>query len=113
MKYNTLLYMAHRACAVKPLPPHIHRYFQLTTTINCVALAYTLKTCADKGDFSFIQWPVVLWSIISNVMGIFVEQSLVPRTGLYIKVYSSIILSFIWILIGSLKLCFSKKQKNR
>jgi hypothetical protein len=105
--------MAHRACAVKPLPPHIYWYFQICLTINCVALAYTLKTSADKGDFSFIQWPVVLWSIISNVMGIFVEQSLVPRTGLYIKVYSSIILSFIWIFIGSLKLFFSRKEKNR
>jgi hypothetical protein len=104
--------MVHTACALQPLPRHINWYFQSETAINCIALMYTLKKCADQGDFSFVSWPVILWGVVSNFLGIFIECTLVPRTNLYIKVYARVMLSFIWILLGTFKLYYSFNHRT-
>jgi hypothetical protein len=90
----------------------IKHYYQVTSFVNVMALLYSLHTWIQAEDFSFVQWPIVLWAIASNVSSIFVERVMADRTGVYVKVHSAIVFSFIWCLIGGLKLAYMRRRKH-
>lgn len=92
---------------------HIKHYYQVTSAINLIALLYSLTTWIQAEDFSFVQWPIVLWAIASNTSSIFVERLMADRTGVYVKVHAAIVFSLIWCLIGGFKFAYARKRKHR
>tara|TARA_B110000259_G_scaffold180093_1_gene220405 strand:+ start:106 stop:423 length:318 start_codon:yes stop_codon:yes gene_type:complete len=97
----------------RQLPAHVKQYYQFTSAVNLAALMYSVSIWTRNEDFSFVQWPVVVWAIASNISSIFIEKVMAERTGVYVKVHAAIVFSCVWLLICGLKLAYGNKQSRK
>lgn len=92
------------------VPEHVKHYYQFVSIVNLTALVYSITIWTKKKDFSFVHWPVVVWAITSNTSSIYIEQVMARQTGMWVRVHAAVLFSLIWLLIGGLKLAYSREK---
>ena len=89
-------------CETK-LSPEIQALFMVSNFVNLIALVYSMYTWYSKKDFSFVNWIVIAWSLLSNIISIFVHHRLSEIYGNTTNRNAAIMFTIVWIGIALLK----------
>lgn len=92
-----------RTSICPPLPAHIKNWFLLSNLVNLIALVYSLYTWYSEKDFSFVNWIVIGWSLIANIVNMFVYNMVGQLYKDFTQQYVAMFYTFLWSLIGIMK----------
>ena len=93
------------------MPMHLKYYIYATVVVNVCALIYSVYNWYITDDFSLMQWPLIIWSMVTNVLNIFVNFELNNMClGNMSGVFASIIFSIYWTIVAILKFMSETKK---
>lgn len=94
------------------LPKYIRYWLGIFHFVNVVALLHSVRTWIRTKNFSFVTWPVIVWSLFANVINMHVQHEIGKQIHDMTSFFAVCLFFAIWSSIFALKYYFEEVSKK-